>query len=204
MEGLMEVPDLRPHGQPQLGVEVGERLVHEHERRLVDDRPGDRDPLLLTTRKLRWQLPGVILETDEMHDLVHHALELGLRDLPHLEAERDVVANGHVGEEGVVLENHAEPALLRRQAVDALAVEPDATCSEWQESGQAVESGRLAAPRRSEEGDELAPPDRQAEIAQGCRCAEVASDTVESQLREPLILHAHNPSLTTFRNFRVV
>ena len=57
----MDALDLGAHLQPQLGVEVGQRLVHQHERRLDDDRAGDRDALLLPARELARQLLGVRL-----------------------------------------------------------------------------------------------------------------------------------------------
>ena len=48
------------HLEPQLGVEVGERLVHQDERRLDDDGARDGDALLLAAGQLPRQLvaPG--------------------------------------------------------------------------------------------------------------------------------------------------
>src|SRR6266540_664883 len=43
-----EIDDLRA----RLRVEVAGRLVRQHQNRVVHERPGDRDPLLLATRKL--------------------------------------------------------------------------------------------------------------------------------------------------------
>ena len=44
--------DLGAHGQPQRGVEVGERLVEQQELRLLDQRAGERDALLLAAGQL--------------------------------------------------------------------------------------------------------------------------------------------------------
>ena len=48
----MEARDLGPGLDPQLGVEVGERLVHEEDGRLADDRPAERDALALAASEL--------------------------------------------------------------------------------------------------------------------------------------------------------
>jgi hypothetical protein len=93
-----------------------------------------------------------------------------------------------VREEGVVLEHHAEAALLRRQLVDAHVVEPDAARAEREQPGDAVERCRFAAARRPQQRDEFAAADgdRQAverrDLTLGMR--EAARDAVESQLAE--------------------
>ena len=55
--GHAELPlqraDLAPHLLAQLRVEVRQRLVHQADRRLGDDRAAERDALLLSARKLR-------------------------------------------------------------------------------------------------------------------------------------------------------
>ena len=82
-----------------------------------------------------------------------------LRHAAHLQAEADVAAHGHVREQRVVLEHHAEAALLGRSASMRLLVEPDAAAGHRQQAGDAVERRRLAAARRAEQRDELAAPD---------------------------------------------
>jgi hypothetical protein len=96
-----------------------------------------------------------------------------------------------VREERVVLEHHAEAALLRRQLVDAQLVEPDAARAEGEQPGDAVERRGLAAARGTEERDELAAADgdRQSierrDLALAVR--EAARDAVESQLAEVVL-----------------
>ena len=52
-EPLLQRADLAAHLDPQLGIEIGERLVHEAHRRLGDDGAAERDALLLAARELR-------------------------------------------------------------------------------------------------------------------------------------------------------
>jgi hypothetical protein len=87
----------------------------------------------------------VVGELDQRERLVHAAPDLRLGDPADGEAEAHVAAHRQVREQGVVLEHHAEPALLRRQVVDALVIEPDAARGEREQPRKAVERGGLAA-----------------------------------------------------------
>ncbi len=51
--------NLGTHLEPELGVEVGQRFVHQHERRFDDDRARDGHALLLPARELSRKLLGV-------------------------------------------------------------------------------------------------------------------------------------------------
>ena len=52
VEVVLDVGDLGAHLHPQLGVEVGQRLVHEEDLWFADDRTAHGDPLPLTTGQL--------------------------------------------------------------------------------------------------------------------------------------------------------
>ncbi len=180
----VDAADLGPHLEAELGVEVGERLVHQHERRLDDDGARDGDALLLAAGELAGELVFLALEADQGDRLVDAARRLGLRHAAHHQAEADVLAHRHVREQGVVLEHHAEAALLRAERVDAAFVEPDAAAGRGQEPGDAVQRGRLAAAGGAKQGDELALLDRQRDVAERVEGAEVAAQLLEPQLPE--------------------
>src|SRR5205823_7337726 len=170
------------HLEPELGVEVGERLVHQHKRRLDNDRPRDRHALLLPARELPRKLLGVRLQLHEIERGVDLEADLVPRRATHGEAKADILPHAHVREERVVLEHHTEAALLRPEHVDALVVEPDTAARERQQPGNAVERGRLAAPRRAEQRDELAAPDREVETVEGDCGAKAPRHPIEAKL----------------------
>src|SRR6267142_6210387 len=188
-ELAVDAADLGAHLEAQARIEVGERLVHQHERRLDHDSAGDRYALLLAAGELARQL---LLVTGELHHpqrLVDAALDLGARHAAHAQAEADVAPHAHVREERVVLEHHAEAALLGRQRVDAQLVEPDRAGGEREEPRDAVERGRLAAARRPEQRDELAAPDGDGQAVERGDLApapvrEATRDRVEPKLAE--------------------
>jgi hypothetical protein len=69
----VDAPDFGAHLQPQLGVEVRQRLVHQHQRRLDDDGAGDRHALLLAAGKLARQFLRVPVELHQRQRRVDRA-----------------------------------------------------------------------------------------------------------------------------------
>ena len=96
----------------------------------------------------------------------HSSLRLGRGDAAHAQSETDVAPHRHVRKQRIVLEYHAETALLRGQDVDAQLIQPDAAARERQQSGNAIQRSGLAAARRAEQRDELAPGHGDGELAQ--------------------------------------
>ena len=64
-------------------------------------------------------------------------------------------------EQGVVLEDRVDIALVRRQVVDPVALDPQLTGRERDEAADQVEGRRLAATRWTEQTEELARLDLQ-------------------------------------------
>ena len=112
----------------QLQVERTERLVEQQHLGQVDQRPGERDPLLHPARELRRALVLPLGQPDPLELGGDAALDLGLVDPLALQSVADVLGDGHVGEQGVALEDRVGRPLVRRQAgdVDALDLHPPA------------------------------------------------------------------------------
>ena len=93
VEVLVEALQLRAHLHAELGVEVGERLVHQEGARVAHQRPAERHALLLAAGELA--RPPL----EQVHDVEHlggrHDLlvDLGLRQLPHLQREGEVLVD---------------------------------------------------------------------------------------------------------------
>ncbi len=114
----MEALEFGAHLHAQLGIEVGERLVHQKGARIAHQRPAERHALLLAAR----QLARPALE--QVHDVehlggVHYLLfDLGARQLPHLQRKGEVLEHCLVGIERVVLEHHGDVPILGIEIVD--------------------------------------------------------------------------------------
>ena len=72
-ELALQAGDLGAHLHAQLGVEVGERLVHQERRRLAHDGPAHRDALALAARELAGLAVEVRLELEDRRRLAHPA-----------------------------------------------------------------------------------------------------------------------------------
>ena len=104
-----------------LGVEVAGRLVRQQQRRVVDERPRKRDALLLAAGELVGIGVELGREADEAQDLGHLAPDLRARLADHLKAVGDVVVDGAVRQQLVVLEDDADVAPQLRAPSSAAA-----------------------------------------------------------------------------------
>ena len=132
-------------------VERAERLVEEQHLRLRREGAREAHALALAPGELRRIAVAQALELDEVQELVDALADLVLRPLPHLQAERDVVAHGHVLEGGVVLEDEPDVPLLRRERGRVLSGEEDLARVRGLEPGDDPEQRRLPGAARPEE-----------------------------------------------------
>ena len=163
-EVFVQVLDLELHVLAQLLVERAERLIHQHERRIEDERARERDALLLAARKLRRTSGGEgphLHHVERARDL---GLALGLAHPAHLERKGEILGHRHVRKEGVVLEHHPDAALVRRHEVDRAAVEADLAVRRRLEACEHHQAGGLARARRPEHGQELALRNREVQV----------------------------------------
>lgn len=114
-------------------IERRRRLIENDDRRVLQDRPGDADPLALTAGKPRteWTHPGLVTEF-ETHDRVVNGSGsddgLHLRIGCHRPADADVVRNGFIKQQGL-LEDRGDHC-GERPAVDSadiLAADQDSS-----------------------------------------------------------------------------
>jgi hypothetical protein len=75
--------------------------------------------------------------------------------VPDLQGKGQIVADAHVGIEGVALEDHGDIAVAWRQSADLLIVDIDLALGHVVETGEHVQRGALAAPRRPNQRHEL-------------------------------------------------
>ena len=155
-EPLVQPRQLRAHADAQLGVEVGERLVHQVGLRLAHHRAADRDPLALAAReRARLAVDQLAQPQHARHrsDLLAHRR---LRRAAELEREREVVPHAHVRVERVVLEHHRHVAAARRELGDLAVADPDRSARHGLQPGDHPQQRRLPAAGRPDEDHELA------------------------------------------------
>ena len=122
-QALLQPRDLGAHLPAQLGVEVRQRLVEEERVGLADDRATHRHALALTARQVAGLALEVLVELEGLGGRAHLLVDLGVGGLGQAQRERDVLVDGEVRVERVVLEDHRQVAVARRQVVDPLVAD---------------------------------------------------------------------------------
>src|SRR5262249_38654427 len=129
----------------QLKIEIRQRLIKQQDARLEHDRTGDGDALLLAAGKLPGVAPGEIGQAYQLERVPHPLLELGISDAAQAQAEGDVLENGEMRKQRVVLKHQAYVAAIGRPRLDRLAVEQNAALGERLKTGNAAQGRGLAA-----------------------------------------------------------
>ncbi len=159
----------------QLLVECAQRLIHQQQPRVEHDRAGQRDALLLTAGKLA-RISGLIArQTHQLEALRHQPGTRGAIDAALLQREADVVRDRQMREQCVVLEHHADVALVRRQRHHRASVDGDVAGGRRFKAGDHHQRRGLAGAAWSKQRQELAGADVE-------RDAPHRADVVESLL----------------------
>ena len=184
-EFVVQPADLLRHFLAQVGVEVGQGLVEQQHFGSHDHRAGQRHALLLPARQLGRVALRQRCQVHQLQHLVHALLGLLGRRSAHVQAEAHVLGHRHVRPDRVALENHGHaPVLGRDRALrgrDRPAVDLDRPGCQLDEAGDHPQSGRLAATRGAEQGDELALVQVQAQVVDHRDRAVVLADALECQ-----------------------
>ena len=122
---------------------------------------------------------------DQLQRLVHTGLYLSGRNLARLETVGDVIAHAQVREDGVVLEHHADVALMSGHVVDALVAEIEVAALDGVKARYHAQKRGLAAAGRAEQREEFALADVQRNAVE---CGEVAV-ALDGVLDDYLIAH---------------
>src|SRR5262249_45603985 len=157
---LPDVEQCRVHFVAGDGVEGAERLVHQEQRGIVDERAADRDPLAHPARELVGPFGREFREADHGQELAGPLGVIVQRALQDVDREEHVVEHALPREQDGILEDDADVGAWPR---DRLPGDVDAAGGERLEAGDHHEQGALAAAARPQDRDGLpGPPGRAA------------------------------------------
>ena len=148
---VVERGKLGAHLHAQLCVEVRQRLVEEEELRLTHDGTADGHTLLLPAGQLARLALHQRLDLQDARRLRHAPGHFRFRHLEILQAESEVLGDGHMRVERVALEDHRQLALGRGQIVDDGAADGNRALGNILKPGNHAQQGGLAAARRADE-----------------------------------------------------
>ena len=120
---MAQLDELGTHLVTQLGVQVGQRLVHQEDLRITHDGAADGDALALAAGECLRLTVEILGDAQDLGSRANLAVDLVLGDLLELKRKRHVLVHRHIGVQSVALEHHGDVAVLGRHVVDALAVD---------------------------------------------------------------------------------
>src|SRR5258708_3293551 len=156
LHALVNFNDLSAHLHAQCGVEIGERLVHQEDLRiLAGDGAAKGDALALATGQLFGFALQIVLQTQDFSGFIDALLNLQFGHVAQFEAKSNVVKDSHVGIESVVLENHRDIAIFGVDAVDNAVTDDNFTLGDIFQSCHHTQAGAFAAARGADQDEEL-------------------------------------------------
>ena len=178
-ESALQPEDLGPHLTAQLGVEVAQRLVEQERVGLAHDRPAHRHPLALAAGEIGGLAVEVLDQVECLGGVGHQLADLVVGVLAgQAKWEGDVLEDGQVRVERVVLEHHRQVAIPGRLVVDPGVADHHVTGGDVLKADDHPQQGRLPAPRRADQDHELAVGDVDAHVVDGGEAVTVLLDDV--------------------------
>jgi len=163
-ELILETDQFVLHILAQFQIEGTQRFVEQKYARFIDDGAGNRDALLLAAGKIVDAALLKALEVDELQGVFDLVVDIGLRLVFDLQSERNVLRHIHMREEGVVLKDHVQLALVGGKSRDVFSFEEDFAGIRSFKASEDSEGCRLAAAGRAEQGKELVFMDGKREV----------------------------------------
>ena len=152
---LLDPFQLVLHLLAQLQIQCSERFVKQQDLRLIDQRPGNGNSLLLSSGEQCNIFLFISFEADQLQHLHDFLLDHVLAHLFDLQAEGNIVINIHMREKGIFLEYGIQLPLIGRQLCNILTVKNDFSLGRFKETSQNSEQCCFAAPGGSEQGHKL-------------------------------------------------
>ena len=179
--GLEDIANLMAEAAAQLAIQVGEGLIEQQQLRLRSQSPGQGHALLLAAGQFMRVALAQVAELDQLQQLLGDAFAVSLL----ADTEADVLRHAQVGEQGVILKYHANPAFLRGQGKaglgDDLIGQLDLTFQYRLETGDGAQGGGLAAARGAKQAANIAGIEVQIEVLHHAMVIEAATEVAQVQ-----------------------
>ena len=175
--------ELELHGVAQLEIQCTQWFVEQQCARIVHQRAGQRNPLLLSAGQLGGFTFGEITKSHDPEEIVdafaHRTFSVPPVQFRAAGPVGDVVPHSHVGKERVLLKDRVDIALVRRGSGDIGTLKADSALGRSLETGNHPQCGGLAAPGRTEQREELPRGNREVGVGDGEVTAEPFRDVVD-------------------------
>ena len=195
-EFALDLADLFAQVFADSRIQRRQRFIQQQQAWAGDQRAGEGDTLALAAGQLMRIAAGEVVQFNQFQHFADAFVTVVRIDLLHAQTEGNVLLDGHVGEQRVALEHHADPAFLRAQRHDVDAIEQDLAAIHRRQPGDTTQQRGLAATGRADEHQEAAFLDGEVDALQHLRRAEPLHETIDFEKRHiayPLTAPAIRP-----------
>jgi hypothetical protein len=182
-EGGLQLFELDFHVLAQLEIEGAQRLVEQQQCGFEHEATGDGHALALTARQL---IDALGRGAGKPHALQHGVAASRAFGAIHAAAgqpEGHVLAHGHHGKQGQLLEYHVDGPTIRRDVLHAATADDDGAAIRRNEAGNHAQQGGLTAARGTEDGKEAAARYRERKRIDGSVIRETLGYGIRHQIR---------------------
>ena len=151
----MQTGNLTAHRGTELGVEVGQRFVQQEDGRVTDHGAAQCNTLALAAGKRLGLALQQMLQVKNLRCFVDALVDFIFGNIAQCQTEGDVLIHGHMRIQSIVLEDHGDVAIFRRNIVDEAVSDIELTAGDALETGDHTQGGGLAAPGRPDQDDEF-------------------------------------------------
>ena len=163
-QSVMQLGNFGTHLDTKFGVQVGQRLVHQENTGITDNRTTHGDTLSLAAGKSFRLTVKQVLQIQDLSCLFNGFFNLILRNLAELQTKCHVVKYGHMRIQGIVLENHGNISVLRVYVIHNLSVNFQRAGRNFLQTCNHTKRGRFSASGRTDENNEFLVSDFQIKI----------------------------------------
>ena len=152
---LMDLPDAGLQGLAKLGINGGQGLVQQQDLGMGDNGTGQGNPLLLTAGQTGGILVFLAFQLHQFHRPADMIGNFIFGHFLHFQSETNVLFHRHVGEQRVLLKDHADIALAGGNVGYILPVQDDGAFRDLLQAGQTPQKGGLAAAGGTQKGYQI-------------------------------------------------
>ncbi len=167
----VDTTDLLLHFEAQRTVERPQRLVHQDHLGVIRERSTEGHTLLLAAGELARIAALQAVQVQQLEHLAHAPLTLSAPHASELQAIADVLCDGHVRKQRIVLEDHPHAPSRRRQSRYVKAAQQHLPRRRRLEARDHLQQRRLARAAGPQQRQQLALAHLQADLLQGGRLA---------------------------------
>ena len=166
----------------QFFIQRTQRLIQQQHFRALGNRARQSHTLALTTGKLMRLALGEFFQLHQLQHIIHTIGHFRLGHAILLQAESNILLNGHMRKQSIGLEHHIHRTLIGRNTTQILPVQHDTAGSRLFKTCQHTHQSRFTATGSPEQSKKFAIKNIQRQIINHCHIIKLFDDILEGNI----------------------